>query len=1124
MVTPVGSPTFCAGGSVVLTSSNAKGYRWTKDGDNIGTNTQSFIANLGGSYRVVVTDANGCESGTSSPTVVIVNPLPDKPTITPSTSTTFCIGGSVILTSSEGSSYRWYRNGGLISGAGSQTYTATTTGKYTVVITNANGCVSSVSAELSVTVNPKPTTPVVTAKGPITFCTGGSVLLESTEGSSYQWYKGTDLIDGATSSTYSATVGGSYRVMVRNSFGCESDLSVAIDVVVNASPTKPTISYNEPIVFCAGGTVVLISSNAKGYQWSKDGVNIGTNAGSFIASESGLYKVIVTNENGCISEASAGVDVVSNPLPVAPSITAETTITFCAGGSVTLTSSTGSSYQWYKDGKIVLAGDFKTFVAKASGKYKVEILNENKCISSPSSEIFVTTVDLPEPPMVTASGPIRFCKGEKVTLSIPSAFSYQWYKDGLAIPGGTLQTLLVTESGSYSGMIGNINGCKIASVNIISIISDPLPEKPLIKASGLISFCLGGSVILTSSTASSYQWFRNGALIPDATSSSYKSTLAGSYTVAVTNSFGCNSVLSDLVKITVYEPPQTPLITNTTSKTFCEGDSVVLTSSEASSYQWFKNGTEISGASNKSLVAYSTGSYSVIGINASGCASVSSAAVLVTSNVLPVIPTITATGPTTFCFGKSVLLKSSFGLTYQWYMDKEIIAGATSQIYSAEKSGSYSVIVTNVVGCKSVQSLGEKVLTEVSNSIPTLSGPSEVCSGSNITLVTNAQPSIQWYRNGKMITGATKSNLIVTQGGDYIVESKNSIGCISGSIIKAVIENPLPIGKLIAPASLIICKGRETLLIATGAYKYQWYNNNIAIPNAKDSFLTVSASGIYTVDFISDKGCTLRNRSSYSLKLIEAPKSIFSFDKYCLGVETKFLNTSKVQQSGLVEYKWIFGDGTIDSLENVSHTYKRVGNYLVQLISTPNGCPSLSDTAQQAISISKPLDGISYEPVNAIAKVPKLLSARSIGIQYTWSPSTYLSGFYTQMPTVTTDEEKLYTISILDKAGCVIVDTQLVRIFKEENIFVPKGFTPDNDGFNDRLYPTLVGIKDLRYFKIFSRWGNLVFDNKAANSFNGWNGTFQGKDLPMDTYTWIAEGYTLDGKLIRRTGNTVLIR
>ena len=110
--------------------------------------------------------------------------LPETPTIKADGPTTFCNGGSVTLTSSEGYTYLWS------TGATTQSITVTTSGSYTVQVTDAIGNQSAVSEKVEVTVNALPATPTITASGPTTFCAGGSVTLTSSAGSSYLWSNG----------------------------------------------------------------------------------------------------------------------------------------------------------------------------------------------------------------------------------------------------------------------------------------------------------------------------------------------------------------------------------------------------------------------------------------------------------------------------------------------------------------------------------------------------------------------------------------------------------------------------------------------------------------------------------------------------------------------------------------------------------------------------------------------------------------------------------------------------------------------------------------------------------------------------------------------------------------------
>jgi hypothetical protein len=145
--------TFCQGGSVVLNANTGTGltYQWFNNASAIiGATSASYTATMSGSYTVVVTNASTCSS-TSTATVVTVNPLPTA-TITPATATTFCQGGSVVLNANTGTglTYQWFNNASAISGATGASYTATTSGSYIVVVTNANTC-SSTSTTVDVT-------------------------------------------------------------------------------------------------------------------------------------------------------------------------------------------------------------------------------------------------------------------------------------------------------------------------------------------------------------------------------------------------------------------------------------------------------------------------------------------------------------------------------------------------------------------------------------------------------------------------------------------------------------------------------------------------------------------------------------------------------------------------------------------------------------------------------------------------------------------------------------------------------------------------------------------------------------------------------------------------------------
>ncbi len=223
-------------------------------------------AAAGGIYNATITvikTVGGCVSPAVPFTITVS--ATNTPTITPGSATTFCTGGSVVLSSSSASGNQWYVGGNPIGGATNQTYTANANGTYTVVVTSG-GCSSSPSAGTTVTVNPTPSTPSITAGSSTTFCVGGSVSLSSSAASGNQWYLNGNPIGGATSQTYVANATGTYTVVVTSN-GCGSAPSSGTGVTVNALPNVgATVSPSANV--CAGNQVTLSGTGAGSYSWT----------------------------------------------------------------------------------------------------------------------------------------------------------------------------------------------------------------------------------------------------------------------------------------------------------------------------------------------------------------------------------------------------------------------------------------------------------------------------------------------------------------------------------------------------------------------------------------------------------------------------------------------------------------------------------------------------------------------------------------------------------------------------------------------------------------------------------------------------------------------------------------
>ncbi|WP_157262982.1 hypothetical protein [Pedobacter steynii] len=833
------STEFCFGGSVLLTSSAATGNQWYKDEELIeGATNPTYLADANGKYKVIVT-LIGCSSPASLETEVKVNPIPEKPTITASTSTEFCFGGSVLLTSSALNGNQWYKDEELIQGATNPTYLADASGKYKVIVTLI-GCSSPASLETEVKVNPIPEKPTITASTSTEFCFGGSVLLTSSALNGNQWYKDEELIRGATNPTYLADASGKYKVIV-TLVGCSSPASLETEVKVNPIPEKPTISASTSTEFCFGGSVLLTSSAAAGNQWYKDEELIqGATNPTYLAEASGKYKVIVTLIS-CSSPASLDTEVKVNSIPEKPTITTSTSTEFCFGGSVLLTSSAATGNQWYKNGSLIPGATNPTYLANISGKYKV-IVTLNTCISPASLETEVTVNPIPETPTITASTSTEFCFGGSVLLTSSSATGNQWYKDGNLIPGATNLIYLANVSGKYK-VIVTLNSCISPASLETEVTVNPIPEKPIITASTSTEFCFGGNVLLTSSAATGNQWYKDGNLIPGATNPIYLANTSGKYKVIVTL-VGCSSPASLETEVKVNPIPEKPTISASTSTEFCFGGSVLLSSSALNGNQWYKDEELIQGATNPTYLADASGKYKVI-VTLVGCSGPASLDTELKVNPIPEKPTITASTSTEFCFGGSVLLTSSALNGNQWYKDEELIQGATNPTYLADASGKYKVIVT-LVGCSGPASLETEVKVNPIPEKPTIttSTSTEFCFGGSVLLTSSAATGNQWYKDEELIQGATNPTYLADASGKYKV-IVTLVGCSSPASLETEVKvNPIPEKPTItASTSTEFCFGGSVLLTSSAATGNQWYKDEELIQGAINSTYLADASG-----------------------------------------------------------------------------------------------------------------------------------------------------------------------------------------------------------------------------------------------------------------------------------------
>ena len=457
------------------------------------------------------------------------------PTTTPvanfSVITTSVCAGSTIsfndLSSQSPSAWLWNFQGGTPATSNIQnpTITYNTPGTYSVSLTAYNAMGSNTYSEINfITVNP---IPLASAGSNASICAGSSTTLNATGGTNYSWTPSSGLNNTNISNPIAnPTVTTVYSVNVSNGF-CSSISTMTLNVIA-----LPIANAGSDATICLGSNTILNASGGSSYSWSPS-----NNLNSSISSNpiatptaSTIYTVTAFNL-GCSS--SDFVVVTVNPIPIA-SISANGPTTFCQGSNVILSSSAGDSYLWSNNAIT------PTISVNSSGNYFVTITNSFSCsATSAAISVVVNPLGIAS---ITPNSSTTFCQGDSVILIANSGLSYNWST------GATTQSIVAYSSAIYSVAVTNINNCTnpppSASINVTVNQNPPTPS---ITSIGSTNLCIGDTVILKSTSASSYLW-NTGAVVD-----SIIVTTAGNYSVTAFNSFGC-SALSSITSVSVNDP------------------------------------------------------------------------------------------------------------------------------------------------------------------------------------------------------------------------------------------------------------------------------------------------------------------------------------------------------------------------------------------------------------------------------------------------------------------------------------------------------------------------------------------------------------------------------------------
>jgi len=1047
-------------------------------------------------YAVSRNILTGCES-IRIPVIATINSVPIAPI---TNDTARCLPGVLQLTAIEvaNTTVDWYQNitGGspLTGGIGTNIFTTPNVSLNTSFFAQARnlttGCISATRTPVLVRIDA--TSVVGSISGGREVCSGvnNTPLQLSGSRGTIQWQRSADStlftdIPGANQPVFNAvdlTSTTYYRANIKNGT-CASLNSAIIKMIVSQPSASGVITGMKAVCAEKNATVLKVAGANGVVQWQ-----ISTNRtlftdipGANLDSLQALnlvrttyYRVVVKN-GSCVSSASPDVTMTVNPLPQAP-VTQDGSR--CGTGQIILRAfpPTGVSnvVDWYLDSIVsnapplrIASNIFVTPEVVGDIFYYAQTRNRvTGCVSK--TRVAALAEIIPFAKTGTVSGDTIVCAGINQV--------------GLKIAGheGRIQWQVSTDNISFT--------------DIINAKTDSLTVSNLNKTNY--------------------------------------------YRVLLNADNGCNPSITDTFRILAPQPSFAGVILG--AKEVCSGaDSIQLNLKGFTGViQWQSSGDSIvfrdinlANDSILSLNRLTQTSFYRVKLKSGVCAPDTGDVVKIKVNELPVAP---VSKNVINCKIGPVILNASvpLGITTDWYAIQtggNILSNghSTGNYVSDTLSSTVDFFIESrnlTTGCLSPSRTKVTALFDPA-AIPIISGDPGLCKGDSLLLKVNQDYGLQWIYNGDTLFGLNSQAIVIKNFGDYKVLFTNKSGCRSESATKSVLGYPDISGTLVKPQKTDICDGYPFELSASGSFAYQWYRNGVKMVDSVASKYFTNTSGVYTVQYISDKGCKIMDPDSIKLRLIKSPDAKYGIgNTTCINIPVEFINKSIANESGTVVYKWEFGNGKSDTGFVMKHIYEKPGLYMTRLVVTPVSCLMLADTALLYVKVESPLPAIRYPAVNAVLNKGITLQARDFGAKYLWTPPTGLSSATVRNPVASMTQQQDFRIAITTTAGCTTTDSLLVRVFRENDIMVPEGFSPNDDGQNDRLYPFLIGIKQMNMFRVYDRWGNLIYDNKLATASTGWNGFYNGNPLPAGPYVWMAEGIDVDEKVIRRTGTVVLIR
>lgn len=1127
------------------TSVDAVGYKWNIFNSAGSSIWQSFVANpvkvlsTPGVYsvRLIATDINGCKDTLYLPNyitvygfVVSLSTLPYSP-CAPSLvqfNSNLVSGNSIPVT------YTW-NFGDPTSGANNTSGLVNPThlylhdGNYAVSLNvlDNHGCNSAGSLTNHIVVHK----PVVNFHAlDTTICVNSQACFFNTSVGTnlvYNWNFGNGQVSNQGNPCIAYNNLGFYTVslMATDVWGCKDTLIKPnyIEVIQTvASFTVDTTTSNcppLPVHFTSTSTGVDAGTT---YQWSfGDGATSTLMNPFHIYTFAGVFDVslIVTNSNGCTDTMTMdSLITIGGPMASVTTTLSGTCnpITVCFQAI-----SNSVSFTWnFGDGTVLNNGqDTACHTYTSSGTFNPQVILSDGQGCTYTYQITTINLDLPiagfthSPNDICQSGTVQFTDTSYSGMPIVST---SWnFGDPSS---GALDTSSVQNPSHFYSAIGSyiVSFSIVTSVGCTASITDTIFVTPKPTAAFAVNdstVCPGTSIQIINNSSSvsaisSYSWnfgdVTSGANnTSSVTAPNHIFDSSGQFVISliITSVNGCSDTAQN--PVTIFNLPPASAGSPVSE---CLGDSAQLNASGGVSFVWTP-ATNLTNANVSNPYAFpsATSTYTVQVTDINGCVDTSS--VVVNVNALP---TITVTGSDTICYGAGTQLNASGGINYTWSPASTLSSGIIANpVASPFTTTIYTVMGSDSNGCRNTA----QVLVSLFPQGTANGGPDiNLCIGDSVQLAATGGVSYIWSP-AFGLSDSTVFNPIchVVSTTTYTVTTIDQFNCpVTDPVV--VFVKPLP--TVDAGANGINCFGSSTMIGANGATTYVW-SPATWLSSAFVSNPICSATSDITYHVIGTDAFGCKNSDSVSIH-VQLPfnAKVTNDTALCAG------GTVQLDASGSDHYTWIPAIWLTDAhiANPVSHPQSSV---TYQVIVADNVCFTDTQTVKIIVDPLPVVDAGQDQSI--LAGEVATLNANGTGIGYIWSPGTTLSCTECQQTNASPEYTTTYNVETVDSFGCRASDSVIIRVICHDNVvYIPNAFTPNHDNKNDEFSVRSVGLKAVISFKVFDRWGALLFETDQMD--DGWDGTYKNQELAPGVFVYTVEAICSTGDIVKLQGNVTLIR